>query len=115
MFAGSAGLYAIAGNTAIAAIIAFFFGLFNTYHIAVGIAAIQVNVPDQVRGRVTGAYELAWASFPLGGLVVGSLAELVGLRSAIAIAAGAVATLTVTVFALSSRMRSLNLRPRDDE
>lgn len=115
LFAGSAGLYAIAGNTVVAAIIAFFFGLFNAYHIALGIASIQTNVADHVRGRVTGAYELAWASFPLGGLVVGALAELVGLRGAIAIASGVVATLTVAVFALSSRMRNLSLHPRDGE
>ncbi len=115
LFAGSAALYAFAGNTVLAATISFFFGLFNAYHIALGIAAIQTNVPDHVRGRVTGAYELAWASFPLGGLIVGSLAEAVGLRAATAIAAGAVATLTVLVFALSSRMRLLSLRPRDGE
>lgn len=115
LFAGAAGLYAIAGNTAVAATIAFFFGLFNAYHIALGISTIQTNVADHVRGRVTGAYELAWASFPLGGLIVGSLAELVGLRGAIAIAAGAVATMTVTVFAWSSRMRNLSLHPRDGE
>lgn len=115
LFAGSAGLYAIAGNTAVAAILAFFLGLFNAYHIALGIATIQTNVPDKLRGRVTGAYELAWASFPLGGLIVGGLAEVVGLRGAIAIAAGAVATMTVTVFAWSSRMWNLSLNPRDGE
>ncbi len=115
LFAGAAGLFAIAGNTAIAAFLAFLLGLFNAYHIALGIATIQTNVPDHVRGRVTGAYELAWASFPLGGLIVGSLAEVVGLRAAIAIAAGAVATLTVTVFSWSSRMRNLNLNPREGE
>lgn len=115
LFAGSAALYAISGNTLLAATIAFFFGLFNAYHVALGIAAIQTNVPDHVRGRVTGAYELAWASFPLGGLIVGSLAELVGLRAATAIAAGAVAVITMAVFGLSSRMRSLSLHPRDGE
>ncbi len=115
LFAGSAALYAIAGNTAVAATIAFFFGLFNAYHIALGIAAIQTNVPDNVRGRVTGAYELAWASFPLGGLIVGSLAELVSLRGAIALAAGFVATLTIMVFVLSSRMRHLSLHPKEGE
>ena len=60
-------------------------------------------------------YELAWASFPLGGLVIGSLAELVGLRGALAIAAGAVATITLAVFALSPRMRNLSLHPREGE
>lgn len=112
LFAGAAGLYALSGNTAMAAVIAFFFGLFNAYHVALGIAAIQVNVPEHLRGRVTGAYELAWASFPLGGLIVGGIAELVGLREAVALAGGAVALLTVGVFALSSRMRNLSLSPQ---
>ncbi len=115
LFAGFAALYAISGNTGVAATVAFFFGLANAYHVALGIAAIQTNVPDNVRGRVTGVYELAWASFPLGGLVVGSLAELVGLRGALALAAGSVAVLALAVFAFSPRMRNLSLTPREGE
>ncbi len=115
LFAGFAVLYAVSGNTWIAASVAFFFGLFNAYHIALGIAAIQTNVPDHVRGRVTGVYELAWASFPLGGLIVGSMAELVGLRGALALAAGAVAAITLGVYAFSPRLRALSLRPSEGE
>ncbi len=115
LFAGAACLYAVSWNTGVAAAVAFFFGLFNAYHVALGISAIQVNVPDHLRGRVTGAYELAWASFPLGGLVIVSVAELTGLRGAIAIAGGAVATITVTVFVLSPRMRNLSLNPHDEQ
>lgn len=115
LFAGSAALFALSGNTFIAAAIAFFFGLFNAYHVALGISTIQVNVPDRLRGRVTGAYEIAWASFPLGGLILVSIAEFAGLRGAIAIAGGAVATLTVAVFVLSPRMRALTLNPHDED
>jgi MFS family permease len=109
LFAGAAAVYTVTDTLAIAAIVAFFFGLFNAVHVALGIAAIQVNVPERVRGRVTGAYELAWASFPLGGLVVGALAVAVGLQSAVAIAAAAVAVLTVVIFVMSPRMRGLRL------
>jgi MFS family permease len=113
LFAGAAAIYTTTGNLALAAVVGFFVGLFNAFHVAMGIAAIQVNVPDAVRGRVTGVYELAWASFPLGGLVAGSLAWALGPRPALAITAAAVATLTVTVFSLSPRMRHLTLNPKD--
>ena len=109
LFAGAAALYTLTDTLAVAAVIAFLFGLFNAFHVALGIAAIQVNVPDQVRGRVTGAYELAWASFPLGGLVVGSLAVAVGLQRAVAMTAAVVAVLTVVIFVMSPRMRGLRL------
>ena len=115
LFAGAAALYTVTDTIGIAAAIAFFLGLSNAFHVALGIAAIQVNVPDKVRGRVTGAYELAWSSFPLGGLVVGSLALAVGLQEAVAIAAAVLAVLTVTIFMLSPRMRGLTLNPRDQE
>jgi MFS family permease len=113
LFAGAAATYTTTGNLALAAVVGYFVGLFNALHVAMGIAAIQVNVPDAVRGRVTGVYELAWASFPLGGLVAGSLAWAFSPRSALAITAAAVATLTVLVFAFSSRMRNLTLNPKD--
>jgi MFS family permease len=111
LFAAAAVLYAFTGSVWLATPVAFMVGLFNAIHVAIGISAIQVNVPDEIRGRVTGAYELAWASFPLGGLVVGSLAEVTSLRWAVIAVAAAVTLMTVAVFSLSARMRHLRLNP----
>jgi MFS family permease len=111
LFAGAAVLYTLTGDVWTASGAAFLFGYFNAIHVSLGVSAIQVNVPEQIRGRVLGAYELAWSSFPLGGLVLGALASGVGLKAAVMIAAAAVALITVSVFLASGRMRSLKLNP----
>ena len=111
LFSASAVLFAFTGALPLAAPLAFTFGLFNAVHVSLGISAIQVNVADEVRGRVTGIYELAWASFPLGGLVLGSLSSGISLRWAVVAGAVFVALTTVSVFALNSRMRKLRLNP----
>jgi hypothetical protein len=89
--------------------IAFLFGYFNAVHIALGIAVIQVNVPAEVRGRVLGAYELAWSGFPLGGLASGSLAAVFGLRNSLAVLAIGLIVFTVVVTAVSVQFRRLRI------
>ena len=92
--------------------IGFWFGYFNAVHIALGIAVIQVNAPAEVRGRVLGAYELAWAGFPLGGLASGSLAAVVGLRNSLTILAVGLIVFTVVVAAMSPQFRRLRIEDR---
>jgi MFS family permease len=84
---------------------AFLLGYFNSVHVALGIAVIQFNVPAEVRGRVIGAYEIAWSGFPLGGLASGSLAAIFGLRSALTILAVGLIIFTIIVASISSRFR----------
>ena len=88
---------------------AFLFGYFNAVHIALGIGVIQINVPAEVRGRVLGAYELAWSGFPLGGLLSGSLAALVGLRGSLTILAIGLIIFTIFVAATSTEFRRLRI------
>jgi len=41
-------------------------------------ATVQGIIPDQYRGRVTGIYMMAWGLMPLGSLLAGSIANVVG-------------------------------------
>ncbi|MEE8046137.1 MAG: MFS transporter, partial [Dehalococcoidia bacterium] len=84
---------------------AFLLGYFNSVHVALGIAVIQFNVPAEVRGRVIGAYEIAWSGFPLGGLASGSLAAVFGLRNSLAILATGLIIFTIVVAMVSSKFR----------
>jgi hypothetical protein len=84
---------------------AFMLGYFNSIHVALGIAVIQVNVPAEVRGRVIGAYEIAWSGFPLGGLVSGLLAAALGLPGALTVLAVGLITFTLIVAAFDVRFR----------
>ena len=41
-------------------------------------ATVQGIIPDQYRGRVTGIYMMAWGLMPLGSLLAGSIANVLG-------------------------------------
>jgi len=102
-------VWAFSSTMTLALPIAFLLGYFNAVHIALGIAVIQVNVPAVVRGRVIGAYELAWSAFPLGGLVSGSLATMFNLRYSLTILACGLVVFTVVVMLSSSQFRQLRI------
>ncbi len=97
--------WASTNNMALALPLAFLLGYFNSVHVALGIAVIQFNVPAEVRGRVIGAYEIAWSGFPLGGLASGTLAAIFGLRGALTILAIGLIIFTIVVAIVSSRFR----------
>ena len=109
LFAGSAVAFSQSDRLWQGALAAFAFGAFNAIHVSLGVSAIQVNVAEHIRGRVIGAYELAWSSFPLGGLIVGAIAAGVGLSWSIVTAAAAVALFTAAVFVFSPSVRNLRL------
>tara|TARA_B100000029_G_scaffold165536_1_gene161686 strand:- start:11609 stop:12913 length:1305 start_codon:yes stop_codon:yes gene_type:complete len=109
LFGGFVVAWAFSSTMALALPIAFLLGYFNAVHIALGIAVIQVNVPAVVRGRVIGAYELAWSAFPLGGLVSGSLATMFNLRYSLTILACGLVVFTVVVMLSSSQFRQLRI------
>jgi len=102
-------VWAFSSTMTLALPVAFLLGYFNAVHIALGIAVIQVNVPAVVRGRVIGAYELAWSAFPLGGLVSGSLAAMFNLRYSLTILACGLVVFTVVVMLSSSQFRQLRI------
>lgn len=106
LFGGFVIAWAHTSNMSMALPLAFFLGYFNSVHVALGIAVIQFSVPAEVRGRVIGAYEIAWSGFPLGGLASGSLAAVFGLRSALTILAIGLIIFTVVVALVSSRFRA---------
>ncbi|MDA1128660.1 MAG: MFS transporter [Chloroflexi bacterium] len=51
-------------------------------------AAIASQVPDHLRGRVSGLYMLNWGVSPLGGIAAGLIAQFLGAPIAIGIATG---------------------------
>jgi len=75
-------------------------------------AAIQVAVPDGLRGRVMSVYTTVFsASMPVGGIAMGALASVVGIP--ITLATGGVLSLVVGGLALVwyGRIRSARRRP----
>lgn len=75
------------------------FALSSALLVALGFAGIsfattansllQLNVPDELRGRVMSLYMLLFAgSTPIGGLLIGSVSDLMGVSAALLICAG---------------------------
>ncbi|HEY7437150.1 MAG TPA: MFS transporter [Methylomirabilota bacterium] len=75
---------------------------------------LQLDTPDALRGRVMGLYALANAGMtPFGSLLVGTLAERLGVRAACALGGGS-ALVAVAVLVLVARRPGLDWTPRRD-
>jgi MFS family permease len=75
---------------------------------------LQLQTPDGLRGRVMGLYALAFAGMsPFGSLLVGTLAEHLGVRATCAIGGGAglVAVTTLVVVARGAGLSVLSRAP----
>ncbi len=89
---------------------ALMYGLTNAIHIGLGNIALQVTITDNVRGRLAGIYELAWAGFPAGGFAFGVLANNLEPTASLIIGCGFVFLVTIGIGAFNSRLRNLRIR-----
>jgi MFS family permease len=110
MLAGAAGfgvcelLIAPVASVFAVGVLLFACGAFFTSYTANSNAAIQLESPDYIRGRVLGLYYYAWNGLaPLGALLVGWLCDRGGTELAFGIAGAS--ALAVTVFGASAVAR----------
>ena len=61
----------------------FFLGLSSQLYMTTINAILQVNLPDQLRGRVMGIFGLTWDLMPVGGMIAGAIAEFAGAPAAV--------------------------------
>ena len=87
---------------AVALLLIYAAALFNSIFLIASMTALQMRVPDELRGRVMGIHAIAFSFIPLGGLLGGAVAEVTNVRVAIAVAALAL-TGIVAVVALTQR------------
>jgi sugar phosphate permease len=67
---------------------------------------IQMNVPDELRGRVLSVYTTTFAaSSPLGGLLIGSIASTAGVLTALVFAGVASTVVGAAALAWIRRLR----------
>ncbi len=72
----------------------------------IGLSVIQLNVPDQIRGRVMGLYQMEGGFRSVGGLLYGSLASLYGTPITVALGGASFGLLTLfTRYATWSKER----------
>ena len=78
-------------------ILMFFIGLFNQLYMTTIGGILQLNLPNQLRGRVMGIYGLTWELMPVGGTIAGTIAEYGGAPLAVAIGGFLVSAMAVAV------------------
>ncbi|MEA2673300.1 MAG: hypothetical protein QOI92_492 [Chloroflexota bacterium] len=102
-------IMSVTGSFPIALLCMFFAGVGGIGMAATANTVIQLNVPDQLRGRVLSVYTTVFAgSTPIGGLVTGAIASTFG--AAVAIGLGGAASLATGIGAIAW-LRGRPMRP----
>ena len=94
----------------LAMVLMFAIGVFNTMFTTSSQTALQLMVPDEIRGRVMGFYGMTYNIRPLGGMQAGALANVGALGAHWAVAIGGIA---VVIFALGAAIFNRNVRKLD--
>jgi MFS family permease len=98
-------VFAFSNSYTLSLALACLLGTASQFYMTTIHAILQVNLPDQLRGRVMGIHGLAWELMPVGGMVAGVIAEVNGAPSAVAFGGAMVAgmALLVAIFLPSIR------------
>ena len=108
--AASAVVFALVASLYFGYAFALLFGLINAIHIGLGTISLQMAITDNVRGRLAGVYELAWAGFPAGGFVFGAMADSLGSSASLIIGCGFVILVTISIGTFNPNLRRLRMR-----
>ena len=88
-------------------------GFASGIYLNVGMTALQMQVPDDLRGRVMGIWSMTWNLASVGGFFAGAAAELIGIQLTVAFGGLSVAGFAVLLLLLSSELRALPSLHRD--
>ena len=87
----------------------FLAGFGMTITVSTGNSLVQLNVPDNMRGRVMSLFSLTFLGFtPLGNFMYGSLAHYIGPCPTVRLGTGIAALLGLFSFCSHPELRSLN-------
>jgi len=97
--------FALSKSYPLSLILAFALGVTSQFYMTTISTVLQVNLPNELRGRVMGIYGLAWELMPVGGMIAGAIAEFAGAPVAVGFGGFMVTAmaLLVTIFYPSIR------------
>lgn len=98
-------VFAFSNSYALSLAMACLLGMASQFYMTTIHAILQVNLPDQLRGRVMGIHGLAWELMPVGGMIGGVIAEVSNAPFAVAFGGAMVSgmALIVAIFLPSIR------------
>lgn len=97
-----------AGWFALALLAVMLGSLFTSVFMISSMTVLQLSVPDQLRGRVMGIHTMGFSLMPLGGLLLGALAERLGAAPAVWIGSGIYLAVVVWIAAARPLIRRLD-------
>jgi MFS family permease len=100
-------IFALSNSYSLSLILACGLGIASQFYITTINAILQVNLPDQLRGRVMGIYGLTWELMPVGGLMAGAIAEYAGAPMAVVVGGAFVAATALGIAVFLPNMRRL--------
>ena len=77
-----------------------YFVQYATYTTTLVVLLLQQNVPDRMRGREMGAWTFCIGMGPIGAMLIGYLAEIIGVQHAVGIS-GALLVLATLIVAVA--------------
>jgi MFS family permease len=90
--------------------LAFVLGIVSQFYITAINTVLQLNLPEQLRGRVMGVHGLTWDLMPVGGMIAGTIAEFAGAPTAVGVGAVFVAGLGLWVIPIAPRFSGADQR-----
>ena len=87
--------------------LAFALGVASQFYMTTISTILQVNLPNELRGRVMGIYGLAWELMPVGGMIAGAIAEFAGAPIAVGFGGFMVTIMAVLVTIFYPKIRKL--------
>jgi MFS family permease len=88
-------------------ILALALGVSSQFYMTIISAILQMNLPNQLRGRVMGIYGLTWDLMPVGGMIAGTIAEFAGAPIAVGFGGFMVAGMALAVMVFRPNIRRL--------
>ncbi len=113
VFAGFLFLFALSPYFLAALPLVLIANVFSSIFSTLNHTAVQLLIPDRVRGRISSFMMMSFGLTPLGTLPMAAVAEQWGAPVAVALAAGAVIVVTLLFTGGSSALRSVDVRTQE--
>lgn len=99
--------FALSTSYPLSLLLAIALGIASQFYMTIISAVLQVNLPNELRGRVMGIYGLTWELMPVGGMIAGAIAEFAGAPLAVGFGGFMVAGMAIAVAAFRPNIRRL--------
>jgi predicted MFS family arabinose efflux permease len=90
-------VFAFSNSYSLSLVLACLLGIASQFYMTTIHTILQLNLPDQLRGRVMSIHGLAWELMPVGGMIAGVIAEVSSAPSAVALGGAMVGGMALVV------------------